>query len=79
MTIGQNAPLSGIETQILQTAQQMPLSLQEELLHYAEYLQQKYVLSQKNELLEDFAQSWHEAMTGNTIPIEKLWDEFDDE
>ncbi len=31
-----------IETQILKTLQQMPHSLQEELLHYAQYLQEKH-------------------------------------
>jgi hypothetical protein len=29
----------------------------------------------KEELLADFRQAWHEAMTGQTIPAEQLWDE----
>ncbi|ACB01019.1 MULTISPECIES: hypothetical protein [Cyanophyceae] len=29
------------------------------------------------ELLDDFRQAWHEAMTGQTLPIEKLWDDID--
>ncbi|ANV85261.1 hypothetical protein AWQ21_13295 [Picosynechococcus sp. PCC 7003] len=31
----------------------------------------------KAELLDDFRQAWHEAMTGQTLPVEQLWDEID--
>ena len=31
----------------------------------------------KNALLQDFRQAWHEAMTGQTIPINQLWDELE--
>lgn len=31
-----------IQTQIFETLEKMPVSLQEELWHYAEYLQEKY-------------------------------------
>jgi hypothetical protein len=27
-------------------------------------------------ILEDFRQAWHEAMTGQTIPVSQLWDEL---
>ena len=27
----------------------------------------------------DFRQSWHEAMTGQTIPVSELWEGLDDE
>lgn len=28
----------------------------------------------KEEILNDFRQAWHEAMTGKTIPIAELWE-----
>jgi hypothetical protein len=28
----------------------------------------------KESLLQDFRQSWHEAMTGQTIPVSQLWE-----
>ena len=28
----------------------------------------------KEELLEDFRQAWQEAMNGDTIPVEQLWE-----
>lgn len=33
----------------------------------------------KNAILDDFRQSWHEAMTGQTIPVAELWSGLDDE
>lgn len=30
------------------------------------------------EVLEDFRQSWHEAMTGKTIPIAQVWEGLED-
>ncbi|MGB0560478.1 MAG: hypothetical protein ACPGVO_01570 [Spirulinaceae cyanobacterium] len=30
------------------------------------------------EILADFRQGWHEAMTSQTIPIAQLWDGIDD-
>ena len=33
----------------------------------------------KAEILADFRQAWHEAMTGQTIPISQLWDGIEDE
>jgi hypothetical protein len=32
----------------------------------------------KEEILEDFRQSWHEAMTGQTIPLSQLWEGIED-
>jgi hypothetical protein len=31
----------------------------------------------KSEVLEDFRQAWHEAMTGQTIPVAQLWEELE--
>jgi len=28
------------------------------------------------EVIEDFRQAWHEAMTGQTIPVSQLWEEI---
>jgi hypothetical protein len=28
------------------------------------------------EVIEDFRQAWHEAMTGQTIPVSQLWEEM---
>ncbi|MEG3974634.1 hypothetical protein QT970_08425 [Microcoleus sp. herbarium8] len=34
---------------------------------------------QSNEaILADFRQSWHEAMTGKTIPVSQIWEGIDD-
>lgn len=30
------------------------------------------------EILADFCQGWHEAMTGKTLPVAQLWDGIDD-
>jgi hypothetical protein len=32
----------------------------------------------KEEILEDFRQAWHEAMTGKTIPISQIWEGIED-
>ena len=32
--------------------------------------------SAKEEIIEDFWQAWHEAMTGQTIPVPQLWEEI---
>ena len=31
------------------------------------------------EVLSDLRQAWHEAMTGQTIPVSELWDGLEDE
>lgn len=33
----------------------------------------------KAQIMEDFRQAWHEAMTGKTIPVARLWEEIDDD
>jgi Protein of unknown function (DUF2281) len=71
--------IMNIEAKIVKTLKKMPLSLQQELLHYAEYLETKYIqdnsISDNNsELIEDFSQAWQEAMTGQTIPVSELWE-----
>lgn len=73
-----------IETKILETLGKMPESLQEELLHYAEYLQEKYnrskaTESDNNDVINNFRISWHEAMTGQTIPVSQLWEGLEDD
>ncbi len=32
----------------------------------------------KEEIKKDFRQAWHEAMTGQTIPITQIWEGIDD-
>jgi len=32
--------------------------------------------SAKEEIIQDFRQAWHEAMTGQTIPVSQLWEEM---
>jgi hypothetical protein len=32
----------------------------------------------KEEIIEDFRQAWHEAMTGQTIPVAQLWEGLED-
>jgi hypothetical protein len=32
----------------------------------------------KAALLQDFQQAWHEAMTGQTIPVSQLWEGLED-
>lgn len=31
------------------------------------------------EILADFRQAWHEAMTGQTIPVSQLWEGLEDD
>ncbi|MFN6528828.1 hypothetical protein [Nostoc sp. ChiSLP03a] len=31
------------------------------------------------EVLADFRQAWHEAMTGQTIPVAQLWEELEND
>ena len=61
--------------------QQTPL---EEVLEAAieTYLQndeEEYEDTPDEKILEDFRQGWHEAMTGQTVPIEQLFAEMDAE
>jgi hypothetical protein len=32
----------------------------------------------KAEILDDFRQAWHEAMTGQVIPVSQLWEGLED-
>ncbi|NJL79535.1 MAG: hypothetical protein HC836_07515 [Richelia sp. RM2_1_2] len=32
----------------------------------------------KEEIVEDFRQAWHEAMTGKTIPVSQIWEGIED-
>ncbi|MBW4611127.1 MAG: hypothetical protein KME22_28960 [Hassallia sp. WJT32-NPBG1] len=32
----------------------------------------------KEAIVEDFRQAWHEAMTGQTIPVAQLWEGIED-
>ena len=32
----------------------------------------------KEAILADFRQAWHEAMTGQTIPVSQIWEGMDD-
>lgn len=32
----------------------------------------------KEEILENFRQAWHEAMTGKTIPVSQIWEGIED-
>lgn len=67
-----------IQRKILETLAKMPVSLQEELLHYAEYLREKYnqnnnVTLNETDEINHFRQAWYEAITGQTIPVNQLW------
>ncbi len=33
----------------------------------------------KEALLEDFRQAWQEAMNGDTIPVEQLWEDLEND
>lgn len=33
----------------------------------------------QSEVLADFRQAWHEAMTGQTIPVAQLWEELEND
>ncbi|MGK7946586.1 MAG: hypothetical protein AB4058_19180 [Microcystaceae cyanobacterium] len=33
----------------------------------------------QSEILADFRQAWHEAMTGQTIPVSELWEGLEDD
>jgi hypothetical protein len=76
--------IMNIESKIVQTLKKMSISFQKELLHYAEYLEEKYTQNNSvqhnySELIADFSQAWQEAMTGQTIPVSELWEESEHE
>jgi len=33
----------------------------------------------KQEIIADFRQAWHEAMTGQTIPVAAMWEQLDND
>lgn len=43
-------------------------------------ISEEEVLNDKSkiEVLADFKQAWHEAMTGQTIPVSQLWEGLED-
>ncbi len=65
-----------IETKILKTLEKMPLSLQEELLHYAQYLQEKYSQSQNNSELQKQTKKRRSGILQGTFVL-PLPDDFD--
>ncbi|WPF89367.1 DUF2281 domain-containing protein [Cyanobacterium aponinum UTEX 3222] len=64
-----------IETKILETLGKMPISLQEELLHYAEYLQEKY--SENNVNINTSNQKRRSGILEGTFVL-PLPDDFDE-
>ncbi|BAQ61669.1 hypothetical protein GM3708_2075 [Geminocystis sp. NIES-3708] len=64
-----------IETKILETLDKMPVSLQEELLHYAEYLQEKY--SENNGNINTSNQKRRSGILEGTFVL-PLPDDFDE-
>lgn len=64
-----------IETQILNILPKMPVSLQEELLHYAEYLQEKY--NRSNEEINTSNQKRRSGILKDTFVL-PLPDDFDE-
>ena len=64
-----------IKAKILETLDKIPLSLQEELLHYAEYLQDKYVLTQDN---NDKKLVFHKRILGQDKGLFTVPDDFND-
>ncbi|ELS00819.1 hypothetical protein Xen7305DRAFT_00005200 [Xenococcus sp. PCC 7305] len=41
--------------------------------------EEEAVNQSKEALLEDFRQAWQEAMNGDTIPVEQLWEELEND
>jgi hypothetical protein len=37
------------------------------------------ILDEKSQLIADFREAWHDAMSGNIRPIEELWDDLNDD
>ncbi|NCO74548.1 MAG: DUF2281 domain-containing protein [Cyanobacteria bacterium] len=64
-----------IETKILETLDKMPVSLQEKLLHYAEYLQEKY--NQNNGNINTSNQKRRSGILEGTFVL-PLPDDFDE-
>jgi DNA-directed RNA polymerase specialized sigma54-like protein len=75
--------------QAITLAQSLSIEDQLELMKtLSTLIQQNHVLmiqAQENDddeigfSAESFRRSWHQAMTGQTLPLEKLWEDSDDE
>jgi hypothetical protein len=65
--------------------QQLDICTEEQLQQIADFMELLKLRAQtsdashdtpKAQVLEDFRQAWHEAMTGQGIPISQLWQEL---
>jgi hypothetical protein len=41
--------------------------------------EEEVVDQSQSEVLADFRQAWHEAMTGQTIPVAQMWEGLEDD
>jgi DNA-directed RNA polymerase specialized sigma54-like protein len=73
--------------QAIDLAQSLSIEDQLELLKtISAMIQQNYALENGNDdddevkfSAESFSRSWHQAMTGQTFPLEQLWEDSEDE
>ncbi len=59
---------------VMQEIEQTPPEYLPNLLQLVRIFRQSVTL---NSAEESFRQGWHEAMTGQTIPLDELWDGID--
>ena len=74
--------------QAINLAQSLSIEDQLELLkNLSTMIQQSHTLTDQTEdddddigfSAESFSRSWHQAMTGQTLPLAQLWEDSDDE
>jgi hypothetical protein len=62
---------AGLSQQIMDTVQQLPTPLQQEVLDFADFLAQRAQLSA--------AQEWHDLQAAQTTALHDVWDNPEDE
>jgi hypothetical protein len=83
-----------ISPQLITTLEKLPPDLQTEILHYAEYLATKHTSppetlapekdlepyeTPNEQVIDGIRQGFHEAFTGQTIPLAQMWEGIDAE
>ncbi len=74
--VADNASRTEVLEQVIQEIQQTPQEYLPSLLQIIRLFRESVTLKSAE---ESFRQGWQEAMTGNTLPVSRLWDGIDAE
>lgn len=69
-----SAPTLSVEDELLREIQETPQEHRVQLLQIVREFRESVTLLSAR---ESFRRGWHQAMTGQTHPIEELWDGID--